>query len=209
MRVYKHVGIYGGTFDPIHFGHLNAAIEIMEYHQLDEVWFCPAKINPHKINTLSASAHHRLQMLEFALEDLPNFGIIPNEIQREGPSFTIDTLQELRKEELKETYPSQFFLILGEDSIPDFFHWREPKEIIKIAPPLIARRFLDNKPLELQGDTEICEALRKGLTPTHVLEISASRVRERVRNGLYIRHLVPAKVVDYIYENGLYCTTDK
>lgn len=204
MRVYKHVGIYGGTFDPIHFGHLNTAIEIMEYHQLDEVWFCPANRNPHKIDRQSASAHHRLKMLEIALDELSYFGIVANELRREGPSYMIDTLRELREEEKKEAYPSQFFLILGEDSLPDFFHWKEPKEIIKIAPPLVARRFVLEKQLELQGDPEIVAALSNGLTPTHIMEISASRIRERVLKGEYIGHLVPAKVVDYISQNHLY-----
>lgn len=204
MRVYKHVGIYGGTFDPIHFGHLNAAIEIKEYHGLDEVWFCPAQVNPHKQGVQSVSAHHRLKMLEIALADLPDFGIVANELQREGPSYTIDTLRELIAEEKSEAYPSQFYLIIGEDSIPDFFHWRDPKEIIKLAPPLVAKRFLSDKPLELQGDPEICEALIKGLTPTHVMEISATRIRERIHHEDYIRHLVPGKVVDYIYQNHLY-----
>lgn len=204
MRINKHVGIYGGTFDPIHFGHLNAAIEIMEYHELDEVWFCPAQINPHKLEVQNASAEHRLKMLEIALADLPNFGVIANELRREGPSYTIDTLRELIAEERHEAYPSEFFLILGEDSVPNFFQWREAKEIIKLAPPLVARRFLSAQPLELQGDPEICEALRKGETPTHVMEVSATRVRERIHKGEYVRHLVPAKVVDYIYQNHIY-----
>lgn len=207
MRVNKHVGIYGGTFDPIHFGHLNIALEIMEYHQLDEIWFCPAQMNPHKSHVESTSSFHRLKMLEIALDKIPYFGIIPNELEREGPSYTIDTLKELKLEEKREADPSQFFLILGEDSIPGFFHWKEPKEIIKLAPPLIARRFLSR--IELQGDPEICEALTQGETPTHLMEISASRIRERVRKGQYIGHLVPAKVVDYIYQNQLYCSASE
>lgn len=205
MRLNKHVGVYGGTFDPIHFGHLNAAIEVMEYHQLDEVWFCPAQVNPHKQNVESSSSSHRLKMLELALAELPQFGIIPNELQREGVSYTIDTLRELVEEEKKESHPSKFFLILGEDSIANFFHWKDPKEIIKIAPPLIARRLGNEKPLELKGDPEICQALSRGLTPTHIMDISATQIRERIRKGLYIGHLVPAKVVDYIYQNQLYC----
>lgn len=204
MRVNKHVGIYGGTFDPIHFGHINTAIEILEFHDLDEVWFCPAHMNPRKIGHDCTTSIHRLKMLEIALAGLPYFGIVPNELQRHEPSYTIDTLRELREEEKKEAFPSQFFLIMGEDSIPDFFHWKDPGEIIKLAPPLIARRYISDRPLQLQGDSEICETLRKGITPTHIMEISATRVRERVRKGLYIGHLVPAKVVDYIYQNHLY-----
>lgn len=203
MRVHKHVGIYGGSFDPIHFGHINLALEIMEHHELDEVWFCPAHCNPHKVGIETAAANHRLKMLEIALEDLPNFGIVPNELQREGISYTIDTLRELIAEEQNEPYPSQFYLILGDESVPGFFQWKDPKEIIKLAPPLIGRRFLSPK-LDLEGDPVICEALHKGETPSRIMEISATEVRERVSKGLYIRHLVPAKVVDYIYQNHLY-----
>lgn len=204
MRVNKHVGLYGGTFDPIHFGHINLALEMMEYHQLDEVWFCPAHCNPHKVGTESSSSVHRLKMLELALEHLPSFGIVPNELQREGPSYTIDTLRELILEEQKEPYPSRFFLILGEDAVPGFFHWKEVNEIIRLAPPLVGKRFVDESFLELEGESEILHALRKGETPTRVMDISATNIRERVLKGLYIGHLVPSKVVDYIYQNHLY-----
>ncbi|MBN9377803.1 MAG: nicotinate (nicotinamide) nucleotide adenylyltransferase [Chlamydiales bacterium] len=204
MRIQKHVGIYGGSFDPIHFGHLNTAIEIMEYHGLDEVWFCPAQINPHKLDTVSIAAHHRLKMLEFALDSIPYFGIIANELNRPGPSYTIDTLRELVEEQKYAPDPSKFFLILGEDSLPGFFRWKDPLEIIKLAPPLVAKRFISREEIDLIGDPDVCEALKKGLTPTHIMEVSATRIRERVRRGLYIGHLVPAKVVDYIYQNHLY-----
>jgi nicotinate-nucleotide adenylyltransferase len=204
MREFKHVGIYGGTFDPIHFGHINLALEIMEYHQLDEVWFCPANNNPHKQEIISATAEHRLAMLELALADLPDFGILPNELERPGPSYTIDTLKELVNEENETSYPSKFYLILGEDSVPGFYRWREPAEIIKLAPPLVGKRFFSEKSLELEGNPEITEALLKGMTPTRLMEISATQIRDRVRKGLYIGHLLPAKVAEYIGHNRLY-----
>lgn len=200
----KHVGIYGGTFDPIHFGHLNVAIEMLETYPLDEVWFCPAQNNPHKPELQSTSSYHRLKMLEIALADFPQFSIITHELQRDGPSYTIDTLRELIADEKNKTDPFQFFLIIGEDSIPGFFQWRDPKEIIKLVPLLVARRSLIEKPLELHGDPEICKALNKGIIQTHVMDISATRVRNRIRQGLPIGHLVPAKVIDYIYQNQLY-----
>jgi len=204
MRIQKHVGIYGGSFDPIHFGHLNTAIEIMEYHGLDEVWFCPAQINPHKLDTVSIAAHHRLKMLEFALDSIPYFGIIANELNRPGPSYTIDTLRELVEEQKYAPDPSKFFLILGEDSLPGFFRWKDPLEIIKLAPPLVAKRFISREEIDLIGDPDVCEALKKGLTPTHIMEVSVTRIRVRARRGLYIVQRVQAKVAAYLYQNDLY-----
>ncbi len=201
MQKRKRVGVYGGTFDPIHFGHLNAALAILEYHNLDEVWFCPAYVNPHKAGRNCAPAQHRLKMLELAIADLPHFHIVPLELHREGPSYTIDTLRDLTAKHSEEV---EFFFIIGEDSMADFFHWREPREIIKLAPLLIAKRFSLENPTHLGVDSEIEEALKKGITPTPFMEISASNIRQRILKGQYIGHLVPSKVVDYIYNNRLY-----
>lgn len=205
MRENKHVGIYGGTFDPVHFGHLNMALEILEAHDLDEVWFCPASINPHKVENNSVSGSHRLKMLELALEDYPNFGIIDIEIKRGGPSYMIDTLLELIEGEKHRSYPREFSLIIGEDSVPGFFRWRRAAEIVKLVPILIGSRSCSiQQPQALEGDPEICAALKKGMTPTRIMEISATEIRERVQNNLYIGYLVPWKVVDYIYTHHLY-----
>lgn len=205
MQKTKKIGLYGGTFDPIHLGHLNAALAAMEYHKLDEVWFCPAQINPLKLNGPSASSHHRLEMLKIALVDLPHFHIITHEIEQECVSYTVDTLRWLTAKEKEQAHPSQFFLIIGEDALATFFQWREPEEIIKLAQPLIVRRFYTAKALSSQGDQEIEKIFTKGRTPNPIIEISATEIRERVQHGLYIGHLVPAKVVDYIYQNHLYC----
>lgn len=205
MTVKKNVGIYGGTFDPLHFGHINLALGIMEAQSLDEVWFCPAKINPHKVEHRNpVSTKHRMAMLKLALQDIPHIKILDIEVKRNGPSYMIDTLRELI--EKKEEYPCNFKLILGDDAIPGFFKWREPKEIVRLVPLLVGRRFPDIKPIELEGDPEICGAIQKGFTPTHIFDISSTEIRERIHNKLYIGHLVPSKVVDYIYTNHLYST---
>lgn len=204
MREYKHVGIYGGTFDPIHLGHINMALEILEARKLDEIWFCPARMNPHKEGKHLTEGHHRMKMLELALTDLPHFGLVDTELKREGPSYTIDTLRELIEVEKHRSYGRKFSLLIGEDAVPGFFHWREAIEIVKLVSIFVARRSCFEKPLELEGDPLICSALKKGMTPTREMEISATEIRERVGLGLYIRHLVPSKVVDYIYANHLY-----
>jgi nicotinate-nucleotide adenylyltransferase len=200
------VGLYGGTFDPIHFGHINLALEIAEAHALDQVWFFPAHTNPHKQNTPpAASPQQRLRMLQIALEELPQFSILENEIKRSGPSFTIDTLREVVAHSEKSSLFRQFFLILGADSLKDLLQWKSLKEIINIAPPLIGSRTgADIKELSAHWPQEVAQAVQKGLTKIRVLDISATEVRKRIRAGLYYHHLVPSKVIDYIFDNRVY-----
>ncbi len=196
------IGIYGGTFDPIHLGHINLALEILEKCGLDEVWFCPAQMSPHKVNTLPAETEHRLKMLELSLDELPSFKILDIEINRPPPSYTIETLLLLREIPLYNQH--EFFLILGDDAIPGFFQWREPEEIIKLAPLLIGSRLPEAPDVPLEGSPKVVEAIKRGLVRTRIMEVSGTDIRDRIQNGLYIGHLVPAKVVDYIYLNALY-----
>jgi nicotinate-nucleotide adenylyltransferase len=201
----KKIGLYGGSFDPIHFGHLNLAIEMVEKQGLDEVWFCPAYVNPHKLkSTPHASPQQRLKMLELALAACPSFRIIDSEIGRSGPSYTLDTLHLLLAENSRLKQEHQFFLILGEDSVPGFFHWFKPEEIVQLAPVLVGSRALSINPSLLQGHNLICEAFKKGWTKTRVMEISSTEVRERLKNRQYCGHLVPSETLCYIYKNELY-----
>lgn len=202
----KRIGFYGGTFDPIHFGHLNLAIEMMERHALDEIWFCPAGFNPHKQDQLpTISTKHRMEMLKLAIQDIPQFHLLDHEVQKEGPSYTIDTLQTLIEESRKAPPKSlQLYLILGEDAIPGFFHWKQPDEIVKLVPLLIGRRASSNFSPELKGDPLICEAIHKGLTSNRIIEVSSTELRKRLTERRYCGHLVPAKVLDYIYAHDLY-----
>lgn len=199
------IGIYGGTFDPIHWGHLNLAIQIMEIHKLSEIWFCPVQISPHKLDQVPTPIEHRLEMLRIGLENVPNCRITDVEAKREGPSFTIDTLRSLVAEEKRSSSPNQFCLVMGDDSIPGFFQWHQPKEIVKLVPIFIGRRSILPVDIErLTGDPEICEALRRGMTKTRLFEISATDIRNRIKEGEYCGHLVPEKVLDYIYTHRLY-----
>lgn len=195
------IGIYGGTFDPIHFGHLNLAIQIMEMHKLDEVWFCPVAISPHKLKDPPTPAQHRLEMVRLALLNIPRCYAIDIEVTREGPSYTIDTLRLLH-----EQYPDkQFCLILGDDAAPNFIHWHQPEEIIKSTPIFIGRRSPSPLNLEaLTGSPAVHAALLRGVTHTKVFDISSTEIRKRIAAGLYCGHLVPAKVLDYIYGHHLY-----
>lgn len=195
------IGIYGGTFDPVHLGHLNLATEIMEAHHLDLVWFCPAAKNPFKPDQASTSAFHRLNMLKLAIEHEPRFFISEVELEREGVSYTIDTLKELHHQ-----YPEhQFFLILGEDAARSFHKWNQPEAIISLAQPLIGCRGIQASEQEpFQGSPNVAKALKKGLTPTRVMEISATEIRKRLLEKKSCYHLIPGKVMDYIITNRLY-----
>lgn len=203
MSPYKGmIGIYGGTFDPIHFGHLNLVIEIAEIHELSEVWFCPAQINPHKLDAQPLSAEHRLKMIQLAIEEIPHLSVIDLEIKQEGPSYTVNTLKKIIEQEKNSGSNRNFCLIIGDDAIPGFFHWHHPDEIVKLVPILIGRRQLN--PIFPKGDPLIVAALKNGMTKTKVMDICSTEIRARLNARRYCGHLVPAKVLDYIYANDLY-----
>jgi len=193
----KKIGFYGGSFDPVHFGHINLCLEIAEKHQLDKVLICPANISPNKKrDSPPVSKDHRLKMTALAIEDIKDFQLIDNEIKRAGISYTVDTLNELKK-----IYPEDhFFLILGLDTFKDFSTWKNPDEILKLAEPLIGARDF----IQLDPHLKYFDDFKKGMTKTQMFDISSTEIRKRIQEKKYIGHLLPAKVVDYIYDNGLY-----
>ena len=196
----KQIGIYGGSFDPIHQGHLNLAVQIMEAHQLDEVWFCPAALNPFKMEGSHASASHRLAMIRLAIANEPRFKITEVEIYREGPSYTIDTLHQL----IAENRDSLFSFIIGEDAAQTFYRWHQPDEIIKCARLLVGRRSIIPAQEPFKGSIEVVAAIQKGLTPTKVMEISSTDLRQRLSKRMFCGHLLSGKVLDYILAHDLY-----
>jgi nicotinate-nucleotide adenylyltransferase len=198
------IGLFGGTFDPIHFGHLNLAFELMEKKQLDQVWFIPAQINPFKTQAPPTPIEERLSLVRLAIKDIPQFYLKDLEKERSPPSYTIDTLRAFIAEEAYNPIPNQFYLLMGEDSVPGFFHWHLPEEIVQLVPLLIGSRSgiwqykLDNFSLPLR------EAIQEGLTPTRLIDISGTDIRNRFSQQLYCGHLVPHEVLQYIYENQIY-----
>lgn len=195
-----HIAIYGGTFDPIHNGHLNLAREMMKQHpSIDEIWFCPVRFSPHKSPKDALSVDHRLAMVKLAIEGNPAFKAVDFEIKRDGPSYTIDTL-----EELHQKFPDKkFSLIIGDDSIKSFLSWKDPEKIIRLANLYIGTR---HPPLKIPEDAsdEIRKAIKEGETKTSIVEISATEIRRRLAAGESIEGLVPEKVIDYITTNHLY-----
>jgi len=199
----KSIGLYGGSFDPIHFGHINLAIEMIEQAGLDEVWFCPANVNPHKADLLPISAEDRLAMLLLGLEGIPQCSILHAELLRPSPSYTIDTIRELLASEKENPQDLQFYLLLGEDAALGFPRWREAAQIIQLVPLLIAAR--SSRPKESQtSDLVFGKAFDKGRVVTRRMDVSSSEIRQRLTLGKCCHHLLPQKVLDYIRARRLY-----
>jgi nicotinate-nucleotide adenylyltransferase len=153
----KKVGFFGGSFDPIHFGHIALAIQLMEAHKLDEVLFCPAFCSPFKTATPPmAMPKQRLEMLKLALE-IPEFKISTVELDRGGPSYSIETIRALQKEGV------QYRLLLSDEAAAHLEQWKDTQELLKLAPPLIG-------PREIQiSSTQIRARLKKKLYCGHLV----------------------------------------
>ena len=194
----KKVGFFGGTFDPIHFGHLNLAINLLEKCFLDQVLFSPASISPEKtVNPPIASKEARKEMTALAIENIPEFSLFELELEQEGPSYTIDAINHLRR----DSSDVQFHLVLGEDILPGLPSWKSVWELLELAPPLVGTRPFD-KLIYLSSD--LLTYIEKGRVDTPMMEISSTDLRERLIKKKYCTHLVPAKVLDYIHTHDLY-----
>jgi len=197
----KQVGFLGGTFDPIHIGHLHLALEAKEHFGLDEVLFCPSYCSPFKQQEVAiASPEERLAMTKLAVEGIHGCTVVDYEIKLHKVSYTVDTLKYLKK-----TFPEQeFFLILGEDHSKTFMQWKDPLEIMKIAPVRVGSR--EGSFNSYDVPVEYRKTFQEGFFTIHNLEISSTYLRERLRKKLYCHHLIPPKVVDYIQSRRLYST---
>jgi nicotinate-nucleotide adenylyltransferase len=188
------IGIFGGTFDPVHLGHLRLALSLVDHYHLEEVRFVPCKQPVHK-QAATVSAEHRLAMLKLAVEKQPNFIVDDREIKRSSPSYMIETLQSFKHE-----MPTQVFgLILGSDALAHFTSWYHWQEIIKIVKLLIVPRpsfGSTSVRLELQAATEILNIT--------TLPISSSHIRAEIKAGHSPRYWIPDSVWDYINSHQLY-----
>jgi len=192
----KKIGFFGGTFDPIHFGHINLALYLLENEGLDEIFVCPARYSPYKKEESSVSGEHRREMVRLAIEPLKRFTLIDLELNRPGPSYTIDTIIML-KNLFKE---DQFYLILGKDTLPGLSRWKNIEKLLELAPPLIGERPSANEPL----DPFVQKLIEKHLILAPIMDISSTDLRFRLRQGKFCGHLLPGKVVDYICQHHLY-----
>ena len=190
-----HVGLFGGSFNPPHLAHLIVAETVREQFGLDAIWWMTAYQPPHKTSEALASATHRLAMTQAAVADNPAFEVSPLEIQREGTSYTVDTIRSLQAEHPDHT----FFLLIGGDSWQGFSAWHQPEEIIARVPLIVYRRS-GTTPV----DVEPPFAERVHFADAPLLEISGTDIRQRLRDGRSIRYLVPDAVRAYIDQHKLY-----
>ena len=202
----QRIGIFGGTFDPVHLGHLLIAQQALEQFSLTQIRWIPAATAPHEQLKNSSPAMHRLAMLQLAICGNPQFVCDDCELKRGGKSYTIDTLKELAGK-----FPeSEFVLLIGADSLREFSKWRSPDEICRMARVVVVHRG-GQQPVELTLLTQFLPTPKpvEQLQREHLLimpqvEISSSDIRQRVQQARSIRYQVPAAVEAYIAEHNLY-----
>ncbi|MEM9410940.1 MAG: nicotinate-nucleotide adenylyltransferase [Planctomycetota bacterium] len=206
------IGIFGGSFDPIHLGHLILAEECRVQANLDQVIFIPAFHSPLKSDTPRSKAKQRLEMLSLALGGQSSFQVSRLELDRGGRSYTVDTLNELKT----EYQDDDLFLLMGQDSLATFDQWKSPDEICKMAIPLIVRRpgmqgtesLLDLKRLSTFVDPETLSTIEQLAVGSRLIDISSTDIRQRVADGKSIRYLVPRAVEKYIETQKLFLAKD-
>jgi nicotinate-nucleotide adenylyltransferase len=189
------LGILGGTFDPIHVGHLVLAEQARQQQGLDRVLFMPACIPPHKTELSITDPKHRLEMVRIAIGGHPHFSVSTVELDRPGLSYTIDTLQSLHQAH-RDT---ELCLIVGADTVADVPHWRQPADVVRLASFAAAGR-----PGYSLAIPSSLPQMQLSLIEMPLLEISSSDLRRRVQEGRSIRYLVPAGVEAYIQAKKLY-----
>ncbi len=211
----RKTGIFGGTLDPVHLGHLRSAEEIIDAFGLHEIWFIPAARPPHKDAPAITGFQHRLSMVRLAVSGNPRFRVLDMESRRPGPSYSIDTLRELNRRYGKS---HDFFFIMGADAFLDIEIWKEYRKLVDFCSIIVMSR---DDTLYSEAKAVIARAWPEYTSPEpHCfncgnsgriffqkvtrLEISATSIREKVRRGKSIRYLVPENVREYMETNRLY-----
>jgi len=201
----RRIGLFGGTFDPIHYGHLVVAEEVRAALDLAEMVFVPAGQPPHKQEEIITEAHHRLAMLELAITTNPHFSLSRVDLERPGPSYTVDTLRLLHQRWGSQT---AFYFVIGWDSLEELSSWHEPEGILEQVTHLVAihRPGYEEVPGKRTRLEERLPALKQRLLtmPAPQLDISATDLRQRVAEGRPIKYQIPEAVEEYIAQHGLY-----
>ena len=211
------IGLFGGTFDPIHWGHLRSAEEVREAFGLDRLLFIPASVPPHKTNGAATPARDRLKMVCLAIAKNPGFAASSVETDRPGKSYSIDTLRYFAGRQKKG---DALYFILGRDAFKDIGSWKDFREIFPLCHLIVTSRpgsgdslTLRNIPIAARKlfcyDRKTKSFRHQSGTTLHTIKltdiaISASQIRARVKNGKSVRYLVPAEVEAYIRRKGLY-----
>ena len=198
------IGIFGGSFDPIHLGHLILAEHCRQQANLDQVWFMPCALGPQKPAGAHGTVRQRIEMIELALAGHEAFVLSKLEIERGDVSYTVDTLKQI-----KETNPDdELFLMMGDDSLERFPSWRDPKTICELATPLVVNRpgsgDVDLSILKQFVSSERFQDFEKLKITSPQIEISSSEIRRKVVAGESIRFLTPRSVEKYIETQQLF-----
>ncbi len=201
----KSIGFFGGSFNPIHLGHLLAAERAREAYNLETVYFLPTWSSPHKTNISLASPYHRIQMIQLAIEDNAHFSILLFDVQRQCPTYTMDTIEDVSVQFPRTQYT--YYFIVGSDAIEKLSSWKSPRKILSSLHFLVAQR--QKKPLENTFFDHIYKEIPEAREKIHCfpmpyIDISSSQIRDRVSKKKSIQYLVPKTVESYIDNNTLY-----
>jgi len=181
------IGLYGGSFDPIHNGHLLLARDAMERLNLERVIFLPAKISPHKLDRPPSPPEARLELLEAATSQEPGFEVDPRELHREGPSFTIDTMRAYRA----ENPDTRLFYFIGDDNLSELHTWKDIEELKTLVQFVVLARTASPLPMDFP-------------VISRRIEISSTEMRKRIARGASVRYMTPMNVCEKIQTLGLY-----
>ncbi len=200
-------GIFGGTFDPIHIGHLIVAEQVREKMELDRVIFIPARHPWLKSGRDITEGQHRLEMVSLAISTNHSFVLSDVEMTRPGPSYTVDTLEAMRKESGSQ---DEIYFIAGVDALAEMPRWKDPERIVALCHIVAV-----NRPGSAGFDRQTLEPLIPRLSScmwmidVPQIDISSTDIRERMRAGMSIKYMVTSEVEGYIHENGLYLSNLK
>lgn len=203
MQEYRKIGISGGTFDPIHHGHLITAEYIREKFKLEKVLFVPSGTPPHKAGRNVADAEHRYRMVYEAIEGNPGFEASRIEVERAGYTYTVDTLRQLKHIYGEKT---TLYFIIGADVVNDLLLWREPKTVFGLCEFIAVLRPGYDRDMFLAQVNELKNNYGAVIHEENVplIDISSTAIRDRIGNRMSVKYLVPAIVEEYIKNNKLY-----
>ena len=196
------LGILGGTFDPVHYGHLLMAEQCRGQCELDEIWFLPAGSPPHKQGVQITGGEIRAEMLELAIAGNPAFSVSRREIEQQGTTYTYQTLEKLHEEDPHR----ELYFLIGADSLADLPDWRKPARIVELATVVAVNRgdrpLPSLKPLQEKLGEAVAERIQFVSMPG--IDLSATDIRQRVKKGKSIRYMTPRAIEIYIEEHSLY-----
>jgi nicotinate-nucleotide adenylyltransferase len=196
----SRLGIFGGSFDPVHLGHLILAEQCRVLEELDRVLFIPAARPPHKSDQELTPFHHRVEMLTLAISGNPGFEVDELEKDRPGPSYTVDTLEAIHRREPA----AELWLILGADSVVDLPKWYEPRRIVELAGLLVVGRPGMTMPDAVELQRELGRAVRMRAVESPPIGIASRDVRQHLAAGRSVRYQIPRAVEAYLEDKKLY-----